>query len=171
MFPPASRADKEVKLEINKLPKAVLDAANKEAGKGVEWKQASMLEEDGETWYEVVGVVGKAPKRLITLEIDEDGEVFHVEEMIDPAKVKEKVPANVLETFTAKYKLTKDIFVFEVRDDGKVTQYDFLITRPAKGPAKKGKGGKKKDKAKAKDEEDVTVSITPDGKLVEEIDD
>jgi hypothetical protein len=166
MFPPADRADKEVKLEISKLPKAVLDAANKEAGKGVEWKQASKLEEDGETWYEVVGVLGKAPKRLITLEIDEDGEVFHVEEMIDPAKVKEKVPAKVLEAFTAKYKLTKNTFVFEVRDEGKVTQYDFLITRPAK----KGKGGKKKDKAKDRDEE-ITVSITPDGKVVEAVDD
>ncbi|MFO0843833.1 MAG: hypothetical protein U0797_15795 [Gemmataceae bacterium] len=163
--PPA--ADKETKIDLKKVPPVVLKAANKEAGQKVDWKQATLLEEDDEKWYEVVGVIGAGKnKRLISLEVTDDGEVTHVEEMIDRTKIKQKVPAKVLEAFDkAKYKLGADDVVFEVREDGKVIQYDFLLSREK--PAAKAKGKGKGKKGKAKEVEEFTVSITPEGKLVE----
>lgn len=169
--PPA--ADKQKKIELKDVPEAVMKAASKEAGLKVDWKQVTLLEDADEKWYEVVGVIGAGKnKRLITMEITDDGDVTHIEEMIDRTKIKEKVPAKVLEAFAkAKYKMDNDDVVFEVREDGKVIQYDFLLTREkpaakAKGKGK-GKGKGKKGKPKEKEIEEITVSITPEGKLVE----
>jgi hypothetical protein len=156
----SSAADKEDMVPLEKVPAGVLAAGRKEAPAAV-WKVAQKIEEDGETSYEISGVLGKGDaKRLITVEITEGGEVIHVAEML----AKAKVPAKVMDAFTNKFKWTKETYAFEIREDGKVVNYEFATTRPRAATKGKGKKGKAKGKTK---EEEITVIVSPNGGSVE----
>jgi hypothetical protein len=152
-----SAEDKEDTVPLDKVPPVVLAAARKEAPAAV-WKEAVKVEEEDEVSYEISGVLGSgAGKRLITVEVGDDGEVILVAEMIDKAKV----PAKVMKAFTKQFTWNKETYAFEVREEGKIANYEVLTTRSHAA----GKG-KKKKKAKGTDEA-ITVIISPDGKTVE----
>jgi hypothetical protein len=157
-------ADKDDMIPLDKLPPAVLAAAKEESPAAV-WKVASKIDSGGEISYEISGVIGSGEgKRLITVEVADDGEVITVSEMIEQAKV----PAKVMDAFKKEYSWKKGTYAFEVREDDEVVSYEFVTTRARKT---KGKGkGKAKGKAKGKGkekEETITVIISPDGSTVE----
>jgi hypothetical protein len=151
---------KEDTIPLAKLPSGVLAAARKEAPAAV-WKEAVKVEDEGEVSYEVAGAIGSGTrKRLITVQVSDDGEVLHVSEMIDKAKV----PAKVMKAFTKELEWTSSTHAFQIREEGKVVHYEVMTTREK--PAGKGKKGKKGKKARGVDEP-VTVIISPDGATVE----
>jgi hypothetical protein len=150
----SSAADKADTISPDKLPAQVLAAARKESPAAV-WKAAQKIVEEGETWYEISGVLVGNKKRLITVEVAPDGDVLLVTEML----ARKKVPTKVMDAFSKKYKWTKETHAFEIREDGKAINYEFVTTRPRAG--KKDKPGKK-----TRDEE-ITVIVSPDGGSVE----
>src|SRR5580704_14370743 len=91
----SSAADKDEKISPDKLPAKVLAAAKKESPAAV-WKVAQKIVEEGETSYEISGVLVGNKKRLITVEVAEDGDVLHVSEML----ARGKVPTKVMDAFS-----------------------------------------------------------------------
>jgi len=146
----------EEKVALDKLPPAVM-AAVKKAVPNARWVQATKDDEDGEVSYEVIGVIDN--KRLVTVELDADGNIDEVNTQVDL----KDVPKVVLTALKEKEPRAKIVVAFEVRDkDGKLTEYEFDCTRPR---AAKGKGKGKKGKARG--DEDITITVSADGKTVE----
>jgi len=146
----------EEKVALDKLPPAVFAAAKK-AVPNVVWKEATKETVAGDVSYHVIGVIDK--KRLVIVEVDKDGDIEEVNTQIDVSEV----PKAVMKALKNKVPKAKVLVVFEVRDqDGKITEYEFDCTRPRE-PKKPGKPGKPK---KPKDEE-ITVTVSPDGKTAE----
>lgn len=157
LLPARTALAREVEVPLKDLPREVLDGAAKAVPKA-KWLQATKDEDDGETTYEVAGYIPGKKNRLVTVELDADGEVVEVETEIDV----EAVPSVVMSAFREKYARVKIEAVFEVRAEGELKEYEFSCTRPRKAPAK----GKGKGKGKQKPEENITVIVSPDGKKV-----
>jgi hypothetical protein len=138
---PVARADEGKKIELAKVPAKAKEAATK-AVPGARWTGASQHEEDGEITFELEGT--DAEKRYVWAEVSAEGEVEEVGTEI-PMK---QVPVVV----TAKLKASLPRFVsttvYEARQDGKAIRYDFEGKRP-------------------RDKEEITVSISADGKEIE----
>src|ERR1700736_6594803 len=76
---PAARADDEDKVDLDKLPKAVVDAV-KARFPDAELKGASKETEDGKTFFEVE-IVNK--KVELDVELTTDGDITEIEKDID----------------------------------------------------------------------------------------
>jgi len=167
LLPRSAAGQKPEKVSLDKVPAKVMATANKALPKA-KWMEATRETVAGEERYDLAGVLNK---RLVTVEIDADGDLIEVEKQIDTADV----PKPVMRAFQDKAGKAKIEAVMEVRggfdedEEGTITGYEFSCTRARKaGKAKtkgkaKGKGGKER---KTEDER-ITVIVSPDGKSAE----
>lgn len=137
----ARPAADEKPIELSKVPAKVMMAANKAVPKA-KWMEATTSEEDGKVYYNLDGTDAKG--RAVTVEVTAEGKVTEVVTEI----TEKEVPMVVMKALRAKLPKFAIAAVFEVRQEGKVVGYDFEGKRP-------------------KDKEEITVSITADGKKVE----
>ena len=143
--------EKETKLAVDKLPKAVV-AAVKEEFEGAEIKGAETEEDDGETIYEVeISHEGKT----LDVTLDEEGEIYEVETEI---AVKD-LPKPVADALANKYPGAK------IEEAEKVVEY---------GDDEEDAEEKKEGKEEADDEGDEEGEtsyeveiVTADGKTLE----
>lgn len=159
LLPRHASAQKEEEIDASKLPKEILEGA-KEMFPKADWKKATKQTDDGETYYELAGVL--PGKLLILVEVDTEGEVFHIETEVKP----NDVPKEVMTAFRKKYPKAEVEAILQVEEEDDedgfdVTGYEFMGTRVKKTPAK--------GKQKAKTEKvEFSVFVTIDGKVEEE---
>lgn len=139
---PQSCPADEKPIDLAKLPAKVKKAAN-DAVPGAKWKEAFTDEDEGKVFYTLEGTDAKG--RNVSVEVTAEGKVNEVETEI-PLK---DVPKVVMDALRAKMPKFKISAVSEVRQEGKVVGYNFDGQRPAK------------------DKEDITVSVSADGKTIE----
>jgi uncharacterized membrane protein YkoI len=108
----------EKKVPLDKVPKAVLDAA-KAKFEGAEIKGASTEKEDGKLVYEI-SLIHKG--RKIDATFTPEGKVVSVEKEIKSGEV----PKPVADALKEKYPRAKVKIAEEVTEDGKV-KYEFLL--------------------------------------------
>jgi hypothetical protein len=159
LLPRRAAAQKEEEIDLPKLPKEILESA-KEMFPKADWKKATKQTDDGETYYELAGVL--PGKLLVVVEIDPEGEVFHIQTEIN----KKDVPKVVMDAFRKKYPGAEIEAVFQMEEeDGEdgfdITGYEFMGSRVKKTPGK----GKKKGK---EEKVEFSVFVTPDGKVEQE---
>jgi hypothetical protein len=150
----ATAGGDEEEVPLDKVPAAARKAAEKEFPKA-KWLGATRETVDGVVVYTLDGELRK--DKAVAVEVTAAGVVREVSVEVAMADVPEVVRA----ALKAKLPRFKVDDVFEVSRGGKVVEYQFEGKRPAP------KKGKKKD---AKDEE-VTVTVSADGKTVEIDDD
>jgi len=159
----SAEAEKETKVGLDKVPKAVLDAVRAEY-EGAEIKAAETYEDDGETLYEVeLTQAGKS----IDVSLDEEGEIYEIEEEIDVKDLPKAVTAAVM----AKYPGAK------IKEAEQVTEYeddeeDSEAKEDDKSSGKPADGDKRGDDEADDDDEEGEVSYeveitTKDGKMLE----
>ena len=137
----ARAADDDDEIDLAKVPAKVKEAASK-AVPHAKWESASKSVEDGETTYTLEGTDAKG--RSVSVDVEEDGTVDEVQTEVPM----NQVPRLVQRALKAKQPRFKATTVYEVREEGKVTRYDFEGKRPA-------------------DKDDITVTVSSDGKEVE----
>ena len=106
------------------------------------WTGASKSEEDGEVTYELEGE--DAAKRYVWVELTADGKVNEVGFEIQFGEA----PSVVTSALKKKFPQFQVASTYEARQEGKVVRYDFEGKRP-------------------RDKEEITVSVSADGKEVE----
>jgi uncharacterized protein YxeA len=136
----ASQVNADV-IPESKVPAKVRAAAEKAVPKA-KWTDFSKESEDGEMWFELEGT--DAQKRYVYVTVTAEGVVG---EVMTEVKAKD-LPKAVVAALSAKLPRYKVATYYEVRSDGKVTRYDLEGKRP-------------------RDKEDITVSVSADGKTVE----
>jgi hypothetical protein len=136
----AVRADE---IALDKVPTEVRKAADK-AVKKAKWDSASKETEDKKVfWYELEGK--DAGGRYVHVSVSSEGIVDEITTEIQPKDVP-KVVATALKGKFPKFVAST---IYEVRNgDNKIDRYDFEGKRP-------------------KDKEEITLSVSPDGKSVE----
>ncbi len=129
-------------IDLKKVPAVVRKAADKAVPKA-KWESATKETEDKkEFWYELEGKDAKG--RYVHVTVSTDGTVDEVSteiEFKDAAKV-------VKDALKAKFPKFKVDTSYEIRKDEKIERFDFEGKRP-------------------KDKEEITISVSPDGKSVE----
>lgn len=133
--------DKPQKIDLAKLPAKVRKAADA-AVPGAKWEEAHKDTEEGVVIYELDGT--NARGRDVTVMVTAEGKVTEVETELPLTEV----PQLVRDALKAKMPRFKITAAFEIREEGKVTSYDFEGKRP-------------------KDKEEITVSVSVDGKTIE----
>lgn len=128
-------------IPLAKVPANVKEAASK-ALPGAKWTGATKWDEGGKTIYELEGE--DATKTYVWVDVTSDAKINEVGSQVGFAKV----PSVATAALKAKMRRFKATAVYEARLDGKVIRYDFEGKRP-------------------RDKEDITVSVSPDGKTVE----
>jgi hypothetical protein len=129
------------KIELAKVPARVKEAAGK-AMPHARWKVASKSLQEGKVTYELEGE--DAAKRYVWAEVTDDAKVNEVGTEIPAAKA----PTVVTTALKKKFPRFRVTATYEARHEGKVIRYDFEGKRP-------------------RDKEEITVSVSPDGKEVE----
>ena len=129
-------------IALSKLPPAVRKAADKAVPKA-KWESATKETEDKkEFWYELEGKDAKG--RYVHVTVSTDGTVDEVSTEIDY----KDAPKVVKDALKAKFPKFKVETSYEIRKDEKIERFDFEGKRP-------------------KDKEEITISVSPDGKSVE----
>lgn len=129
-------------IDLKKVPAVVRKAADKAVPKA-KWESASKETEDKkEYWYELEGKDAKG--RYVHVTVLSDGTVDEVSTEIEF----KDAPKVVKDALKAKFPKFKTESSYEIRKDDKIERYDF-----------EGARGNKK--------EDITISVSPDGKSVE----
>jgi uncharacterized membrane protein YkoI len=114
---PAVRADEE-KIPLDKVPKAVMDAAKKKFS-GAEWIGASTEKEDGKTVYEVEL---KHKGQHIDATFNEDGSLVSLEKEIKEAALPKAVSGAIAKKYPgAKYQIIEE--VWHVKDGKEFLDY------------------------------------------------
>jgi hypothetical protein len=131
--------------DLAKVPAKVKEAASK-AVPGARWTGASRNSEDGAVTYELEGQ--DSDDNDVWVELTADARVNEVGTEIDS----DQVPAVVTAALKKRFPRFATSENYAVRQGGKVIRYDFDGKRP-------------------RDKEEVTVSVSPDGKTVEIEDD
>ena len=138
----ASSATGAAEIALKKVPAVVRAAADK-AVPEAKWASASKeTEDDKEFWYELEGKDAKG--RNVHVSISEGGKVDEVSTEI----ASKDAPKVVTDALSAKFPKFKIETSYEIVKDGKIDRYDFEGKRP-------------------RDKEEITVSVSPDGKKVE----
>ena len=129
------------KVDLAKVPAKIKEAASK-AMPHARWTGASRSVEDGKVTFELEGE--DAAKRYVWVELTAEAKVNEMGTEIASGKVPHVVSAALKKKFPRFQVATS----YEARQDGKVIRYDFEGKRP-------------------RDKEEITVSVSPDGKEVE----
>ena len=150
-------AKDEVEIDVKNLPEKIRGGAEKMFPK-VKWVQATKVTDQGEVHYELAGALPE--KKLLVLEIDEDGDIFRIETETELGKVPDEVKTGFRKEYPAK-KGWKIDAVFEVEededgdDDFEVIGYEFhAIWQKPKGT-----------KAKPPKDDQVEVFVNLEGKI------
>lgn len=136
---PARAGDDDI--PIDKLPAAVKKAIDAAVPKA-KWTTAGKSEEDKKVSYEIEGEDAKG--RYVWVEVTAEGKVVEVQTEV-PLKDAPKVVADALTKQFPRFKVET---TYEVQVDGKVARYDFEGKRP-------------------KDKEEITISVSADGKTID----
>lgn len=131
----------EQDVPLDKLPKAVRAAADAAVPKA-KWTGAVRSEEDKAVTYELEGTDAKG--RYVWVELTEAGVVKEVQTEVAYAAA----PKAVREALEKKFPRFKAETTYMVEEGGKVTRYDFEGKRP-------------------KDKEEITISVSADGKTID----
>ena len=156
---PVVRADeKEEKVPLDKLPKAVVEAVKAKFA-GATLVSAEKEKEDGKTVYEV-NIKHKG--HTIEVSVTPEGKIVSVEKTIAAKDLPEAVAA----ALKKKYPKATVKKVEELSKDDKVTGYEVLLVAPGKKPVEvvfdpsgkitktEPKGEKKEEKDKEKDKKE-----------------
>jgi hypothetical protein len=128
-------------IDLAKVPAKVKEGAGK-AVPGAKWTGATKYVYGGEVSYELEGE--DASKKKVWVDLTPEGEVNEVSSLIESGKVPEVVAA-ALKKRMPRFAVSTS---YEARKDGKVVGYYFDGKRP-------------------RDKEEITVSVSPDGKEIE----
>jgi hypothetical protein len=134
-----THADEE-KVELDKLPKAVVEAVKKKFPRA-ELNSASKEKEDGKTVYEVNIKDGKT---TIEVTLTDKGKIVSIEKEIT---VKD-LPSVVAETLESKYPKATIKKVEEIIKEDRTTAYELLLVNA--------------------DKKTLEVSFSPEGKVISE---
>ena len=134
-------AEADDKVDLAKVPAKAKEAASK-AMPRAKWTGATKSVEDGVVTYELEGE--DTSKRYVWVDVTADAKVTEVGTEILAAKVPQVVTAALKKKFP-RFQVSTS---YEARHEGKVIRYDFEGKRP-------------------RDKEEITVSVSPDGKEVE----
>jgi hypothetical protein len=136
-----SVAEADDKVDLDKVPAKVKEAAGK-AMPRAKWTGATKSVEDGVVTYELEGE--DPAKHYVWVDVTADAKVSEVGTEIAAAKVPQVVTAALKKKFP-RFQMSS---AYEARHEGKVIRYDLEGKRP-------------------RDKEEITVSVSPDGKKVE----
>jgi biopolymer transport protein ExbD len=135
----------EQDISMADLPANVRQAAQNAVPRA-KWSEARKHEDGDEVYYVLDGKIND--KRDVTAEITAQGKVTEIEKEI-PLK---QVPQAVSAALKGKWPRFTPSSVFEISQEGKVVSYEFEGKRP-------------------RDKQEITVSVAPDGKTVEIVED
>ena len=147
----------DVEIDVKKLPEKILAGAKKMFPK-VDWKQATKVTDDGEVHYELAGAL--PGKKLLVLEIDDEGDVFRIETETEMDKVPKEVKEGFRKEYPAKRGWKVDA-VFEVEEDEDDDEGFEVIGYEFHAVWEKPKGFK----GKAPKEKEVEVFVNLEGKI------
>jgi uncharacterized membrane protein YkoI len=143
VFVACARADDEEKVPLDKVPKAVMDAAKKKFPKA-EVVSASKDKENGKTVYELEL---KAGGKKIEATFTADGAVTSIEQQIDAKDLPKAVSDTLGKKYPkAQYKTVED--VTRVKDGKEVKYYEVVLVTA--------------------DKKEMEIEIFADGKIKEE---